>query len=73
MKGKERRGREGWLERMGTAVTGWRTQPPERGNDSRTLHLILRTSPLCSAAGYRLVAAVLPAPSRHNTCQNTAR
>lgn len=32
---------------MGTAVTGWRTQPPatQRGNDSRTLHLIFRTSP----------------------------
>lgn len=75
IKGKERRGKEGWLERMGTAVTGWRTQPPatQRGNDSRTLHLIFRTSPLASAAGYCLASVILPAPSRHNTSQNTAR
>lgn len=61
----------GW----GTAVTGWRTQPPatQRGNNNRTLHLIFRTSPLASTAGYLLAAAVLPAPSRHNTSQNTAR
>lgn len=40
-------GWEGSLKKMGTAVTGWRTQPPatQRGNDSRTLHLIFRTSP----------------------------
>lgn len=61
----------GW----GTAVTGWRTQPPatQRGNNNRTLHLIFRTSPLASTAGSLLAAAALPAPSRHNTSQNTAR
>ena len=69
--GEGRGGGGGW----GTAVTGWRTQPPatQRGNNKRTLHLILRTSPLASAAGSLLAAAVLPAPSPHNTSQSTAR